>query len=315
MLTTVIPVYNGERYLPETLRSIADQTRPPDRVVILDNCSTDGTRDVFEEFRQPGYEWLQNDRNLGQIGNLNKAHDFAAETDYLHVLTDDDPITPRFYELMIGALRDAPPPSLAYSSFDVVDGEGKVRGEDADFRCFFPVEPGEPAREISRNAFLANQSELHTVLVPAVVYKSGRRPCPARFRPDLVQIGDCSFYAQMGDACRKIFEIPEILCHYRRHEASVTSANQFNIDHWAMAELRVMMEVADLIDEGALAAWLRRQRLLCYFAARSFVKVRTMRKVDSAHAGEIARRTGAAVPFLHRQLGRFAVCLRDGFKG
>jgi glycosyltransferase involved in cell wall biosynthesis len=312
MITTVIPVYNGERYLPETIESLLAQTRPTDRLIVLDNCSTDGTREVFEKYRQPGFEWHQNERNLGQIGNLNKAHDFASETDYLHVLTDDDPVTPKFYETMVNALKDAPPPSVAYSAFEVVDGEGKPRGENADFKCFFPIEPGAPPHEISKNAFLANQSELHTVLVPAVLYKSGRKPCAARFLPDLVQIGDCAFYADMGRACRRIFEVPEILCHYRRHEHSVTSKNQFNIEHWALAELRVMLEVAGHIDEGALSAFLRRQRLLCYFAARSIVKVKSMRAVDDAHASEIRKRTRAEVSWIHWLLGKLAVIQRDG---
>ncbi|MBG87622.1 MAG: hypothetical protein CMO80_12075 [Verrucomicrobiales bacterium] len=312
MITTVIPVYNGERYLPETIESILAQTRQPDRVIILDNCSTDGTRDVFEKYERPGFEWHQNETNLGQIGNLNKAHDYASETDYLHVLTDDDPVTPDFMEKMIGVLKDAPPPSMAYSSFVVVDGEGKERGEEADFKCFFPIEPGKEGYEISKNTFLANQSELHTVLVPAVVYKTGRRPCRARFRPDLVQIGDCAFYADMGNDCQKIFEIPEVLCRYRRHEQSVTSENQFNIEHWALAELRVMMQVASYINEGALPRWLRRHRLLCYFAARSIVKVRSMKSVDESHAAEISRLTRAEVSWLHWALGKLAVIARDG---
>mgnify|MGYP002836400680 FL=1 len=42
-LVTVIPVYNGERFLQATLESVAAQTRRPDRVIIQDNCSTDGT--------------------------------------------------------------------------------------------------------------------------------------------------------------------------------------------------------------------------------------------------------------------------------
>ncbi len=49
-LTTVIPVYNGEQFLEATLRSVADQTRRPDRVIIQDNCSTDGTPLIAQAF-------------------------------------------------------------------------------------------------------------------------------------------------------------------------------------------------------------------------------------------------------------------------
>ena len=49
-LVTVIPVYNGERFLRATLESVAAQTRRPDRVIIQDNCSTDGTAAIAKEF-------------------------------------------------------------------------------------------------------------------------------------------------------------------------------------------------------------------------------------------------------------------------
>src|SRR5689334_20090773 len=47
-LTTIIPVFNGEKHLAATLQSVAAQTRRPDRLIVLDNCSTDGTRRVVE---------------------------------------------------------------------------------------------------------------------------------------------------------------------------------------------------------------------------------------------------------------------------
>ena len=51
-LVTVIPVYNGERFLRATLESVVAQTRRPDRVIIQDNCSTDGTAAIAKEFEQ-----------------------------------------------------------------------------------------------------------------------------------------------------------------------------------------------------------------------------------------------------------------------
>jgi glycosyltransferase involved in cell wall biosynthesis len=51
-LVTVIPVYNGERFLEATLESVANQTRRPDRVIIPDNCSTDGTRRIALAFEK-----------------------------------------------------------------------------------------------------------------------------------------------------------------------------------------------------------------------------------------------------------------------
>ena len=42
-IISVIPVYNGKRFIRATLDSLAAQTLRPDRVIVLDDASTDGT--------------------------------------------------------------------------------------------------------------------------------------------------------------------------------------------------------------------------------------------------------------------------------
>ena len=42
-IISVIPVYNGERFIRAALDSLAAQTLRPDRVIVLDDASTDGT--------------------------------------------------------------------------------------------------------------------------------------------------------------------------------------------------------------------------------------------------------------------------------
>jgi glycosyltransferase involved in cell wall biosynthesis len=58
-LTTVIPVYNGERFIGETLRSVARQIRKPDRLIVIDNRSTDRTQEIVKEFTELPIEWIQ----------------------------------------------------------------------------------------------------------------------------------------------------------------------------------------------------------------------------------------------------------------
>lgn len=96
VVATVIPVFNGEKYIEKTLDSLASQTRRPDVVIVLDNCSTDRTRDIIREYGKLNVRLIQNEKNLGLFGNMNRAIEFAAETDYLHILTADDIVLPHF---------------------------------------------------------------------------------------------------------------------------------------------------------------------------------------------------------------------------
>jgi len=44
---TVVATYNGEKYLEEQLDSIVNQSLKPDKVIIVDDCSTDGTATII----------------------------------------------------------------------------------------------------------------------------------------------------------------------------------------------------------------------------------------------------------------------------
>jgi glycosyltransferase involved in cell wall biosynthesis len=50
VISCVIPVYNGERFLAEALDSVLEQTRPPEEVIVVDDGSTDGTPEVAARY-------------------------------------------------------------------------------------------------------------------------------------------------------------------------------------------------------------------------------------------------------------------------
>ena len=50
LVSVIVPTYNSERYLDETLRSVLEQSRAPDEVIVVDDGSTDATERVAGEF-------------------------------------------------------------------------------------------------------------------------------------------------------------------------------------------------------------------------------------------------------------------------
>ncbi len=95
-LALVVPCYGHARFLETMLKSITNQTRVPDEVIIVDDCSPDGSGDVLErligtleENDRQRYRLLRNDRNLGQAASLNRAIG-DARSDLIMILNDDD---------------------------------------------------------------------------------------------------------------------------------------------------------------------------------------------------------------------------------
>ena len=80
-ITTTIPLRNAEQFVQQTLESVASQTRRPERVVVLDNCSTDATPQIVQGFKGLPLEYIRNPRDLGPFGNFNRSADLTATSE------------------------------------------------------------------------------------------------------------------------------------------------------------------------------------------------------------------------------------------
>jgi glycosyltransferase involved in cell wall biosynthesis len=74
-LSVCITTYRRAALLDRSLASLAAQTRPPDEVVVSDDCSPDETAAVAEKWRSrfQGFTYHRNQKNLNMPGNLNVA--------------------------------------------------------------------------------------------------------------------------------------------------------------------------------------------------------------------------------------------------
>jgi glycosyltransferase involved in cell wall biosynthesis len=303
-LLTVIPVYNGEAYLAATLASLATQTRQPDRVVVLDDCSTDATASIAQAFQLIPCEVVRNERNLGLFANHNRALHYAKEAEHLHILHANDLIRPLFYERLLAALERCPPPAMAFSEVEWIDAQGKAVWAD-DRQTI------DATQELSPRAFLAAQAELKSISIDAAVLKTGRLPWPCPFRLDFPQLGDCVFHAESARFCTRVVKVIEKLTQVRLHAGSMTNRNAQDLQSWVLDEWRAMRLIAAWIDEPPPRRWLRQHKLKCLFAARSFVKADMVEPTDADYARAIRSALWQNVSPLHALCGRLAVTLRD----
>lgn len=84
-----IPVFNQRPFIDRAVRSALDQSVEGLEVVIVDNCSTDGTWEAIQGFASEGVKILRNPENLGLFGNFNRCLE-AAGAPYLRILCGDD---------------------------------------------------------------------------------------------------------------------------------------------------------------------------------------------------------------------------------
>ncbi|MCD0482068.1 glycosyltransferase [Streptacidiphilus sp. ASG 303] len=105
-LSVIVPFYNVQAYAPDTLRSLAANTRPDFEFVLVDDCSTDGTLAVLEQYARtlPGAVVVRPEHNRGLAGARNVGLE-AARGEYLTFLDGDDWISAGYLERLVGAVE------------------------------------------------------------------------------------------------------------------------------------------------------------------------------------------------------------------
>jgi glycosyltransferase involved in cell wall biosynthesis len=303
-ITTVIPVYNGQKYITETLESLARQTRRPDRVIAVDDGSTDRTREIVENFSGIKCEWAPNERNLGLFPNHNSALRFAAETKFFHILHSNDTISPAFFEKLVPLIENAPGHAMAFCGHVFVRDDGTPTPQKGGIR-------GDKPRRLSLREFLEMQSELKAIQLHSVVLKTDFEKSPVDFPLDFPQLGDVIFHAKFATHCSEIWAVPDILSQVRMHEGAATARNMMNMKAWVTDEWRGMQLIYDLMRERKIARFTQGQKLKFLFAARARVKSQMVRGANAEYAGQIAREARTTTSVFHWAAAVGVVALRD----
>ncbi len=167
LVSVCIPTYNYRRYLPQALESALAQTARDIEVVVVDNCSEDGSAEVIEAYarRDARIAAHRNERNLGMTANFNRGLALARGK-YVKLLCADDVLEPECAERLVAALEAEPRAGLAGCARRYFRDDGTtvrirayaaratlVPGERAVRECFFKGNLiGEPTAVLFRRS-------------------------------------------------------------------------------------------------------------------------------------------------------------------
>ena len=135
MISVAMATYNGERYIRQQLDSILNQSVQDFEIVICDDCSTDGTWDILQEYQSkfPAIRCFRNEKNLGFKANFEKAMSLC-EGEFVALSDQDD---------------------ISCGDAELIDGEGKSLGatlSEVDFLYHCPKD----YRKIPLRIFYSN---------------------------------------------------------------------------------------------------------------------------------------------------------------
>ena len=73
LVSIIMPSYNGEKFIGETIESVLDQTYTNWELIIVDDCSKDDTAGAVARFQDPRIRFYQNEKNSGAAISRNRA--------------------------------------------------------------------------------------------------------------------------------------------------------------------------------------------------------------------------------------------------
>ena len=126
LVTVIIPAWNAERYVENTLRSVLGQTHRRLKILVIDDGSTDGTAAILERLRREDERLdYRSVPNGGPAAARNRAlEQLPGETDYVMFLDADDLLEP---DALDYALQNAQEADLVVFGFAIQQMDGTLR--------------------------------------------------------------------------------------------------------------------------------------------------------------------------------------------
>ena len=243
MISVCMAVYNGERYLLRQLESILGQLAAGDEIVIVDDASTDSSKDIIVSLNDARIRFLTNERNQGVLKSFERA---LRETqgDYIFFSDQDDVWASDKVTHVLECFKETD--SLAVvTDAKVINGAGGINQES-----YFKWRNSGPGflKNSFKNTFLgccmAIRKECKRFLLPF---------------PPFAYMHD----RWIGLACTIVGSVkflPQQLLIYNRHDATVTRMQPSN--GLEIIRLRVLLALSMLISLPRLLRW-RRKFSLC----------------------------------------------------
>lgn len=226
-ITVLLPVFNGAAFLRPAIDSILGQTYRDFELLIIDDGSTDASREIAASYADPRIHRLENGRNLGLIATLNRGLD-QARGEFIARMDADDLSFPDRFARQVGFLDRHPEVGVCGTWYERAAPEGttlmRPPGEDSLIRLLLTFDT-----VFAHNTIMLRRDFLE---------RHG-----LRYDPACPYAEDYDFWVRCARHTR-LANIPEVLLHYRYHPDN--TSNRYRTEQIGTADRVRAAYLADL---------------------------------------------------------------------
>ncbi|HET7899144.1 MAG TPA: glycosyltransferase, partial [Flavisolibacter sp.] len=208
VVTVVLPTYNCENYVRESIQSILDQTFTGFELIVIDDASTDRTVQVIGELKDPRIRLIQKQKNSGYTDSLNQGIALARGR-YIARMDADDISLPSRFEKQVNFLELHKDIAVCGTWYMEIPNNhiAKLPTEHEDIKI----------------GMLENNQLCH----PSVMFKKdffeANHLC---YNRDFESAEDYELWTRLI-AIGKLANLPDVLLHYRMHEQQVSTKHVY----------------------------------------------------------------------------------------
>lgn len=209
MVSIVLPVYNGERFLKESIESILKQSYENFELIIVNDCSTDLSESIILSYLTDSrIKYIKNDSNLKLPRSLNVG--FSNAVGKYFTWTSDDNILKRdTIKTMVNFMESNCNIQLVYCDYNEIDAKKNILRE---------VRVGEPDRLIYKN-----------IIGPCFMYRSDVYKEIGGYNPNCFLVEDYDYWLRIYHN-GIISPLHECLYDYRVHDGSLSTKHEKEIE-------------------------------------------------------------------------------------
>lgn len=220
IVTVLIPVYNGAKYLREAIESILNQTYSNFELLIINDGSTDHSEEIILSYSDPRIRYLSNSINQGLINTLNLGLR-SAKGKYIARMDQDDISLPNRIEKQVDFLENNSEIGLVGTAFQII-GDEKYHAYYSD-------------HDHIKLAFNFYNAIAH----PTVMFRSEIcKEYSLFYRREYIHAEDYKLWTDFI-LKTKVANMPEVLIKYRKHDTQI--CNVYSVPQYDMT-VRIQKE-------------------------------------------------------------------------
>ena len=217
-VSVIVPNYNHAPFLEQRIGSILYQTYQDFDLILIDDCSTDGSRDIMENYRGNPHvsHIVYGETNSGSAFRQWDKGIELAQGEWVWVAESDDYAEPTFLERLMAEVTKVPDCSLAYAATWWVDEHGNQMWNNSNGNSIHHYEgQGFIRRKMAVCNSIANVSE-------CIFRRDCYQPTESYRYEHMRLCGDWLFYILMAEQ-GSVVEVEEPLSYYRQHSSNISS--------------------------------------------------------------------------------------------